>query len=171
MKRLLLALLLLAGIGFGDSVRVGFSKSTAAVDGAVQIGTTPLFVRAGGVHIKDNDNFGYIGISTKGPLVGYPNLEVALLVDFVHSQNRNALPLGIGFTYLYPYAFLPLFIRGYYEYAPNITTFGEAHRFSRWEVDLGIQPIANGELFVGYRSISWDSNFNSTYLVGMGFLF
>jgi|GEM_PF-6737798 len=177
MKQVLFLSFIFPLLLIGNSLKVSVSHTSSAIDGEFQIGTTPISVRGGGVHhrnnslFKGNSTFEYVGISTTGGMVGFPTLRLSLMVDLVHSSHRTAIPFGIGFSYLYPYGWLPIFIRGYLEYANSNLTYGKANRFFRGEVDLGIQPISNGEIFIGYRSISWNSNWDSVYLLGLGFIF
>ncbi|MRJ06460.1 MAG: hypothetical protein C6I01_02925 [Epsilonproteobacteria bacterium] len=169
LKKIAFSLLLLLPL-WGDTLRVGLSSGTASLYGEFQIGLKPIFARIHGLYVKDGDNWGGVGFMTQGPFIGYPNLNVSLFVDGVHSQNRNALPIGVGFNYWIPYAFLPLSIRGEFEYANNLLTFGDADRFSRGVIEIGVQIIENGELFLGYRNLRWDSPFKSNWYLGVGFM-
>jgi hypothetical protein len=64
-----------------------------------------------------------------------------------------------------------VFVRGEYEFAPKVLSFDDANRFSKIDAQIGIQPIENGELFVGYRNISFNHNYDSGIYGGIGYHF
>jgi hypothetical protein len=98
-------------------------------------------------------------------------VNFGLFVDYVYVKNNSALPIGVSASsYLKDFS-VPVFIRGEFEYAPKILSFENADKFSKVQVEAGIRFIENGEVFAGYRNISFDSNYNSSFYGGVGFVF
>jgi hypothetical protein len=175
MKKLL-TVAVFALTAFADNYAgVEITNDTLAVNAQVQV--TPNNIYARGTFLyNDRDgynNFYSVGVKGEGNLIGVniQNVKFSLLVDFVHTKNNSAIPLGIGVFGYIPNIEYPVFVRGEYEYAPKILSFDDADRFSRFDVQTGIQPIENGELFVGYRNISFNHNYDSGLYAGIGYHF
>ncbi len=175
MKKII-AVAVFAGALFAqNNMNVQISNDTLGVYAQGRI--TPNNIYARGFFLyNDTDhvhNFYSLGIKGEGNLIGanIQNIKFSLIADFVHTKNNSAIPLGIGAFGYIPNLQYPVFLRGEFEFAPKILSFDDADRFSRFDAQIGIQPIENGELFVGYRNISFNHNYKSGMYVGLGYSF
>ncbi|WP_457564866.1 hypothetical protein [Caminibacter sp.] len=175
MKKLLTATLF-AGVLFAqNNVNIQISNETLGIYAQGKITQNNIYAR-GFFLYNDEDgkhNFYMAGVKAEGNLIGaeLQNIKFSLIADFVHTKDNSAIPLGIGAFGYIPNLQYPVFVRGEYEFAPKILSFDDADRFSRFDAQIGIQPIENGEIFVGYRNISFNHNYKSGLYVGLGYNF
>ncbi|WP_156922599.1 hypothetical protein [Lebetimonas sp. JH292] len=151
------------------------SNSTVAIGAESGIIDNNIKARAQFIY-NDNSNkhnFFSAGVKAEGNLIGmeYQNIKFSVIIDAVHTKNNTAIPVGIGiFTYL-PNVSLPIYVKAEGEYAPKILSFDEADRFSRIDAQIGYFPIDNAQIFLGYRDISFNQNYNSSIYGGIGYNF
>jgi len=172
MKNFIFVLLLGVSL-YSSKLNLKLTNSTLSLLG--ETGINNIKVRGEFIY-NDNQNkhnFFAFGLKAEGNLIGIEsdNIRFSLFVDGVHTKNNSALPLGVGFFSYITKVEVPLFIKLEYEYAPKVLSFNDADRFSRFDFSLGYYPIINAQLFVGYRSISFNSNYNSSFYGGIGFNF
>ncbi|QCT95099.1 hypothetical protein FE773_07820 [Caminibacter mediatlanticus TB-2] len=175
MKKLL-SILTIGVLAFASNyANLQISNSTLGIYAQGKITNNEIYARGFFLYNdkKDKNNFYSIGLKGEGNLIGIniPNIKVSLLLDLVHTKNNTALPVGIGVFGYVPNIDYSVFVRGEYEYAPEILSFDDANRFSKFDIQVGIQPIENGEVFVGYRNISFNHNYNSVMYGGIGYHF
>jgi len=167
---------LLAALAFGDNTfNVQITNDTLAVYAQGAITNNNIYARGYFLYNdeKGKYNFYSVGLKGEGHLIGseYTNTKFSLLLDFVHTKDNSALPLGFGFFSYIPGLQYPVFLRGEYEFAPKVLSFNDANRFSKVDMQFGVQPIENGEIFVGYRNISFNRNYESAIYGGLGYHF
>jgi len=157
------------------NVNLQITNSTIAIYG--ESGITQNNIKARGMFLyNDNSNkhnFYMAGIKAEGNLIGVDiqNIKFSLISDFVHTKDNSAVAIGFGvFSYI-PNINLPVFVRAEAEYAPKVLSFDDADRFSRVDASLGYSPITNAEIFVGYRNLSFNHNYNSAIYAGVGYSF
>ena len=175
MKKLL-TIATFALTAFADNYAgIQLTNDTLAVNAKVQIAPNNIYARGTFLYndTKNYHNFYSVGIKGEGNLIGsnLQNIKFSLIIDFVHTKDNSAIPLGIGVFGYIPDIDYPIFIRGEGEFAPKVLSFDDADRFSRVSVDIGLQPIENGELFVGYRNISFNHNYDNGFYGGIGYHF
>jgi len=175
MKKFLLSAAFVA-LAFGENIaNIQITNDTLAFYAQGSVTNNNIYLR--GMFLYDDEenknNFYSVGLKGEGNLIGadYTNLKFSLIVDFVHTKKNSALPLGIGVFGYIPNLQYPVFVRGEYEFAPKVLSFDDANRFSKIDAQIGIQPIENGELFVGYRNISFNHNYDSGIYGGIGYHF
>lgn len=173
MKKILLSFLMAGSLFAENFVNLQISNETLMVEGQYKISfQEPFYIRGGYLINSKDSNFVYVGIKSEGQIIG-ANLPAtfSLFLDYVNTKNNSAIPVGIGVnSYLKGFS-IPLFIRGEVEYAPKILSFEEANKFVKLKIETGATFIENGEVFVGYRDISFDKNYNSVFYAGVGFNF
>ena len=175
MKKTLLIALMGGFLFAQNNVNLQISNDTLGIYAQGQITQNNIYARGFFLYNDEShkNNFFSLGVKAEGNLIGtdIENVKFSLLADFVHTKDNSALPLGVGvFSYI-PNVRYPVFVRGEYEYAPKILSFDDADRFSRADIQIGIQPIENGEIFIGYRHISFNKNYKSGMYVGLGYEF
>ena len=175
MKKLLSIITYISLSFAGNYANVQISNETLGVYAQAKITQNNIYAR-GFFLYNDNENknnFYSIGLKGEGNLIGIdvPNIKFSIILDLVHTKNNTALPVGLGAFGYIPNIEYPVFLRGEIEYAPKILSFDDADRFSRGDVQVGIQPIENGEVFIGYRNISFNHNYNSVVYGGLGYHF
>jgi len=177
MKKILISALILGSIGlWADNNEIGLKITNDTLAAYTQIKVTPnnIFVRGEYLYndTENKNNFYLAGIKAEGNLIeDDSNLKFSVLVDFVHTKNNSALPIGIGFYKFVDTLKIPAFIQAEGEYAPKVLSFNKANRFSRIGVFVGIKPIENTKIFVGYRNISFNHNYDSSGYGGVAFSF
>jgi len=173
MKRLIL--LFLVVFAFGENfLNLKLTNKTVEVSGQyIIIPQNNIYARATYLYNDDKDNFYSVGLKGEGNLIGsdIDNLKFSLLMDFVYVKDYSALPIGVGINYMLNQFNLPIFVRAEAEYAPEVLSFNKAEKFSKFFVEIATQPITNGEMFVGYRHISFTNTYNAGFYVGVGFVF
>jgi len=173
MKKLLMSTLVGSMLFAESFINLKITNNTIMPEAQVQISTTePIYAR-GGVLINDKkDNFYYVGLKTEGEMIGTDvPVNFGLFVDYVYVKDNSALPIGVSASSYLKNFSVPVFVRGEFEYAPKILSFENADKFSKVQIEAGIRFIENGEVFAGYRNISFDSNYNSSFYGGVGFVF
>ena len=173
MKKFLLSVLTGASLFAGNFINLQITNDTIMIEGEAKISyNQPFYVRGGYMINSDNPNFVYGGIKSEGQIVGVDlPVKFSLFVDYVYKKHNSALPIGIGASgYLQQFA-IPVFIRGEFEYAPKVLSFDEAEKFVKYKMETGVQFIENGEVFVGYRNIRFNKNYDNSAYVGVGFSF
>jgi hypothetical protein len=174
MKKLI-ALAALSGFLFAqNNVNVQISNDTIGIEAQGEIQNN---VYARGFFLYNDEdnkhNFYSLGLKAEGNLIGVniENVKFSIITDFVHTKDNSAIPLGVGIFSYIPNFDYPIFVKGEYEFAPKILSFDDADRFSRFDAKVGIQPIENAQVFVGYRNISFNHNYKSGLYVGIGYDF
>jgi len=176
MKKILLVALL-SIISFAKPTFINFQVTNSTVLGYLESGITQENIKLRGSYLyNDNSNkhnFYSVGLKAEGNLIGMEkaNIKFSILSDFVHTKNNSAVALGFGLFSFIPQINLPIFVQGEFEYAPKVLSFDDADRFSRVDVSVGYFPIESGNIFVGYRNISFNSNYNSSVYFGVGYSF
>jgi hypothetical protein len=161
----------LFAVGGMNQVRLGISSDTASAKGRFYFQQNSLFGEGEWLHRQGEErDWGEIGFGTSGPFLGYPTLQFTLFCHWAHSGSWNSLPIGGSIRFTYPYGFVPWYLEGSGEYAPPVLTFGTQSHFYRYQLEWGVQLTQNGEIFVGYRNLHWDSPFESNWYGGVGFL-
>jgi len=160
---------------FGENfINLKITNDTLATDAQINImPNRPFYARAGYLYYDGKNNFAYGGIKTEGPILGMDApMNFSLIVDFVHTSANSAIPIGVGMSsYLAAGVRIPIFFRAEAEYAPKVLSFDKADRFSKVQAETGVQFIENGEIFIGYRHISFNRNYSSNVYGGVGFSF
>ena len=173
MRKILLSFLMVGSLFAENFVNLQISNETLMFEGQYKISfQEPFYVRGGYLINSKKSNFAYVGIKSEGHIVG-ANLpaKLSLFLDYVKTKNSSAIPIGIGVnSYLNDFS-IPFFIRGEIAYAPKILSFEKANKFVKLKIETGARFIENGEVFIGYRNISFDKNYNSTFYAGVGFSF
>ena len=175
MKKFLLSILGVILFAAPTSFNIQLTNSTLA--GYLETGITQENIKLRGMYLyNDNENknnFYLAGIKAEGNLIGFEdsNIKFSLISDFAHTKDNNAVALGFGIFSFVPKVDIPLFVRCEGEYAPKVLSFDESDRFSRIDFNFGYMPIENGEVFVGYRNISFNHNYNSDFYFALGYSF
>ena len=177
MKKIIAGAALFSSLVFAQNTNINLQITNSTIGVYAESGITQNNIKARGFFLyNDNSNkhnFYLAGIKAEGNLIGVDiqNLKFSLIADFVHTKDNSALPLGFGvFSYI-PNINVPVFIRAEAEYAPKVLSFDDADRFSRVDAQIGYAPITNGEIFLGYRTLSFNHNYNSAVYVGLGYSF
>ena len=175
MKKILLAGAIAGMLFAQNNVNLQISNDTLGIYAQGQITQNNIYAR-GFFLYNDEDNrhnFYLLGLKAESNLIGaeVENIKFSLIVDFVHTKDNSAVPLGVGVFGYIPNIEYPVFVKAEYEFAPQILSFDDADRFSRFDSQIGIQPIENGEIFVGYRNISFNHNYKSGFYIGLGYDF
>ena len=175
MKKILFFVL---GVGlFAAPTNVNIQITNSTLAGYLETGINQENIKIRGMYLyNDNENknnFYLAGIKAEGNLIGFEedNIKFSLISDFVHTKNNSAVSLGFGIFSFIPKVEIPLFVKVEGEYAPKVLSFDDADRFSRVDINFGYMPIENGEVFVGYRNISFNHNYNSAAYFGLGYNF
>jgi hypothetical protein len=177
MKKILTGALLATSILMAENfANIKLTNDTVEVSGQYIVDPVHNIYARGSFLYNDDDNkenFFSLGVKGEGNLIGVDvsNIKFSLILDFVHTKNNSAVPIGIGVNSYIPGFSIPVFVRGEAEYAPEILSFDEADRFSRVIVEAGVQPIENAEIFAGYRNIRFDSEYDSSFYIGAGYSF
>ena len=169
MKKILLVLSSLAILNASD-ININITNDTLETNLKVDIPQN-FSIRGDFLYNDKTNNYYSAGFQANGLIYG-DNTKLKLFLDYVYTKNNSALPLGIGifndsfgeFTY-------PLFTNAEVEYAPTVLSFRDAKRFLSSRVEFGVSPIINAKLFVGYRIISFNKNYDSNIYAGIGFKF
>jgi len=176
MKKVLISALMLGSVGLWADNDLGLklTNDTLAVYTQVKVAPKNIFVKAEYLYndTENKNNFYLVGMKAEGNLrEDDSNLKFSVLVDFVHTKDNSALPIGIGFYKFIDTLKIPAFIQAEGEYAPKVLSFDYADRFSKVDVSIGIKPIENAKIFVGYRNISFNHNYDSSGYGGVAFSF
>ncbi len=177
MKKILASFVFLGSLMFAQNANINLQITNSTIGVYAEGGITQNNIKARGFFLyNDNSNkhnFYLVGLKAEGNLIGVDldNIKFSLIADFVHTKDNSAIPIGIGvFSYI-PNISIPVFIRAEGEYAPKVLSFDDADRFSRFDFSVGYSPIVNGEIFVGYRNLSFNHNYNSAIYGGIGYNF
>jgi len=177
MKKILISALILGSVGlWANNNEVGLKITNDTLAAYTQVKVTPnnIFVR-GEYLYNDTDNknnFYLAGIKAEGNLIeNDSNLKFSIFIDFAHTKDNSALPIGIGILKYVNNFQIPVFVQAEGEYAPKVLSFNDAERFSRVDAFIGINPIENAKIFVGYRNLSFNHNYDSSIYGGVGFSF
>jgi len=173
MKKLILLVIASSFIFAENFLNLKITNETLMTEAQYQVvDAEPVYVRGGYLMNKDKDNFFYVGLKTEGQIIGSDNpVSFSLFVDGVHTKDNSALPIGIAASGYFQQFALPVFARAEFAYAPEILSFDDAKKFSEFKIESGVRFIVNGEVFVGYRHISFDKNYDSHVYGGIGFVF
>ncbi|GAB6074971.1 hypothetical protein [Nautilia lithotrophica] len=173
MKKLILSLFAACGLFAGNFANLQITNDTIMIEGQAKVTyEQPFYVRGGYLIHSDKSNFFYAGVKSEGQAIGIDiPVKFSLFVDFVHTSKNSALPVGLGASGYIQQFSIPVFVRGEFEYAPKILSFDEADKYMKFKVETGTQFIENGEVFIGYRDIRFDHNYDSSLYVGVGFTF
>jgi len=164
-----------ASLLFANNVNIQITDYTLSIGAETKITQNNIKLRGQFIYNdnKDKHNFFLVGIKAEGNLIGfeYEHLKFSVIVDGVHTKDNSAIPIGIGvFSYI-PNINLPIYIKAEAEYAPKVLSFSDADRFSRVDAQLGYYPITNAQIFIGYRNLSFNHNYNSAVYAGVGYNF
>jgi hypothetical protein len=175
MKKIIIFIATIVFLFAQNYANLKITNETIAIYGQVKLTENNIYARGEYLYNDDDnkENFLYIGLKGEGNLIGadIQNIKLSLLLDLVHTKNNSAIPIGISvFSYL-PNFELPIFIRAEAEYAPKVLSFDNADKFSKVDAVIGIQPIENAEIFMGYRNISFNNNYDNSFYGGIGYYF
>ena len=175
MKKLLLPLLITSSI-FASDINLEITNTTLAGNINLNLPKAENFQVRGTYLYNDNENknnyysigFGAIG---ENALDNY-NSKLTLFIDYTHTKDNSALPIGIGlFNNNFGNFQYPLFAKAEIAYAPQVLSFDEANKFLKAKVEFGLKPIQNAKTFIGWKTISFDNNYLSVVYAGIGFVF
>jgi len=174
MKKILLSFLMAGSLFAENFINLQIANETLMIEGQYKLTfQNPIYVRGGYLFYSDKPDFYYIGIKSEGQVVGATvPTKFSMFLDYVNTKdNKSAIPIGIGVNSYLSLTSIPFFIRGEAEYAPKILSFKEANKFIKLKIEGGFRFTENGEIFTGYRSISFNKSYNNTLYVGIGFSF
>lgn len=103
------------------------------------------------------------------PVDNVPGLNLGLGIKGEYTKfdthRYAAVPLGLEAEMKLPLATpFPVYLGGALYYAPSVLTFHNGDEYLETRIHLDIEPIHNGRIEVGYRSIDTDvKNHNITY--------
>jgi hypothetical protein len=172
MKKILLPILVASSLVASD-VNLEITNETLMANATINIQQN--FGVRGDYLYNDSEKSNYysIGFQVEGKnaLDDY-NSKLAIFIDYSHTKNNSAIPIGVS-VYNGNFGNLqyPLFAKAEVAYAPKVLSFSDANRFFKAKVELGIKPIENAKLFIGYRKISFNQNYQSVGYAGVGFVF
>ena len=176
MKKILLPILVASSLVASD-VNLEITNETLTANATINVKQN-FGVRGDYLYNDNNDskkssNYYSIGFQAEGKnaLDDY-NSKLAIFIDYSHTKNNSAIPIGVS-VYNGNFGNLqyPLFAKAEVAYAPKVLSFSDANRFFKAKVELGIKPIENAKLFIGYRKISFNQNYQSVGYAGVGFVF
>ncbi len=177
MKKFLSVLIILGSSLFAQNTNINLQITNSTIGVYGETGVTQNNIKARGFFLYNDNtnkhNFYLAGLKAEGNLIGVniSSMKFSVIADFVHTKDNSAIPLGFGvFSYI-PSINIPIFIKIEAEYAPKVLSFDDADRFSRVDTQIGYSPITNAEIFVGYRNISFNHNYNSDFYAGLGYNF
>jgi hypothetical protein len=110
-----------------------------------------------------------VSFMVQRPVEAVPGLSLALGLKGEYTKlaghDYAAIPLGIEADMKLPISIsMPLYVGGALYYAPSVLTFQDGEEYLETRIHLDIEPIHNGRLEVGYRTIDTDlKNQNVTY--------
>jgi len=177
MKKILISVLMLGSVGlWADNNEIGLKITNDTLAAYTQVKVTPNNIFARGEFLYNDNankhNFYLAGIKAEGNLIeDDSNLRFSVFIDFVGTKNNSALPIGIGVLKYINNFQIPVFVQAEGEYAPKVLSFDDNDRFSRVDASIGIKPIENAKIFVGYRNISFNHNYDSSVYGGVAFSF
>jgi len=177
MKKIIFGALLAASVLSAENfANIKLTNDTIELNGQyVILPQNNLYLRGTFLYNDDDEkhNFYSLGLKGEGNLIGLDaaNIKFSLIIDAVHTKDNTAIPLGIGAKAFIPNIQIPVFVRGEFEYAPDILSFDKADRFSRYFIEAGVQPIENAEIFGGYRNIKFNEKYDSSFYLGAGYSF
>ena len=175
MKKLLLSLLAVSSI-FASDVNLEITNETLAGNLNLNLPQDENF-QIRGTYLYNDDtnknNYYSIGFGAVGEnaLDNY-NSKLTIFIDYEHTKDNSALPIGVGIVNNnFGNLQYPLFAKAEIAYAPQVLSFNDANRFLKTKIELGLKPIENAKLFIGYKTISFNTNYISVGYAGIGFMF
>jgi hypothetical protein len=172
MKKILLPILVASSLVASD-VNLEITNETLMFNTTINIEQN--FGVRGDYLYNDSKKHNYysIGFQAQGEnaLDDY-NSRLAVFLDYSYTKNNSAIPIGIS-VYNENFGNLqyPLFAKAEVAYAPKVLSFSDANRCFKAKVELGIKPIENAKVFIGYRKISFNQSYQSVGYAGIGFVF
>jgi len=177
MKKILSTLSIITSVVFANPTTFNIQLTNSTIGGYFETGVTQENIKVRGMYLyndhSDKKNFYSAGLKAEGNLIGFENsnMRFSLITDFMHTNNNSAIAIGVGVFSFIPQINLPIFVRVEGEYAPKVLSFDDANRASKIDMNVGYFPIENGEVFIGYRNITFNHNYNSVSYVGIGYSF
>jgi hypothetical protein len=174
-KKLLLPLMVGSAL-MASEISLDVTNSTLAGNLNLDIPQNPTFQLRGTYLYNDNTdrhNYYSIGFGAIGesPIDNY-NSQVSIFIDFTHTRDNSAIPIGVSvFNNNFGNYKYPLFAKAEVEYAPAILSFDKADRALNTRIEVGIKPIENAKIYIGYKSISFNHTYLSVGFAGIGFTF
>jgi len=174
MKKFLLVLLF-SIYSFGSDFNIELTNYTLVANSTINIPNTNFGVRGSYLYNDEdgkNDYYSF-GFQAQGAnsLDNY-NSKLAIFIDYDHTKDNSALPIGIGiFNKKFGSDEYPLSMKASIGYAPAVLSFDKANKFWKGDIRVGIQPIQNARVLVGYRTINFNKNYQSVVYFGVGFIF
>jgi len=172
MKKILLPILVTSSL-LANDVNLEITNETLMANATINVEQN--FGVRGDYLYNDSEKSNYysIGFQAQGEnaLDDY-NSKLAIFIDYSHTKDNSAIPIGVS-VYNDNFGNLqyPLFAKAEVAYAPKVLSFSDANRFFKAKVELGIKPIENAKLFIGYRKISFNQSYQSVGYAGIGFIF
>jgi len=175
MKKILLPFLL-AGSIFANDLNIEITNYSLALNTEITIPKNPNYAVRGTYLYNDKpnqNNYFSIGFQAQGEnALDQYNSKLAIFIDFDHTKDNGALPIGISlFNKNFGNTTYPLFGKMEVGYSPAVLSFDNATRFLKVKAEIGVKPIKNAKVFVGYRKIRFNENYQSLGYAGIGFIF
>jgi len=175
MKKLILPFLV-AGSLFANDANLEITNHTLAISSTISVTPNEDFAIRG-TYLYDDEvdknNYYSIGFQAQGEnaLDNY-NSRLNIFIDLVHTKDNTALPIGIGvYNNNFGNLTYPLFAKFELSYAPAVLSFDKADKCLTTKLEIGLIPINNAKLFVGYKKIDFDEEYQSVGYLGIGFIF
>ena len=175
MKRLILPFLLASSI-FANEANLEITNHSIEINTKISIPQNENFSFRGSYLYNDKtnkNNYFSAGIQAQGEnaLDSY-NSKFAIFIDFDYTKNNSALPIGISlFNDNFGNTNYPLFAKIELAYAPSVLSFDNADKFYKIKTEIGVKPIENAKLFIGYKQTNFNTNYQAVGYIGVGFIF
>ncbi|MDD4883483.1 YfaZ family outer membrane protein [Sulfuricurvum sp.] len=127
--------------------------------------------------IADPDPLMEVSFLVMRPVQGVPGLKVGLGMKGEYTKfdgnTYSAVPMGVEAELRLPLNTpFPFYLGGALYYAPSVLCFKDADSYMETRIHLDAEPITNGRLEVGYRTIDTDVKdqsvtYNDSWYFGM----
>lgn len=98
------------------------------------------------------------------------NAALGLRGSWLTSSGFDAQALSVGGEVKARFQGIDrLVFSGYGYYAPKVLSFGDADAFLEWGARLGYQVLRNGEVFVGYRQVKFETSLGNDVTADTGY--
>ena len=176
MKKISLLLFIISSLVASDELNIELTNYTLFANANITIPKTKNMSIRGGYLYNDRKNkkdyyFAGFQVEGKNSLDNY-NSKLTIFMDYNHIKDNGALPIGIGIINNNLGNFQHhLFAKFEIAYAPAVLSFDKTSRFYKTKIEIGIKPIKNAKLFIGYRDIIFNRHYQSLGYCGVGFIF
>ncbi len=171
LKKLLLGLALSVSLFAQHDASVNLNSDDIELDGNVDLGELNqsdypdiYFLTLGFLDVdnpESTDPLLQAGFMLRQNITGIDGLKFGIGFKGTYTKaarhTHAAVPVGVELAYTLPIDFaLPIIVSGSLDYAPSVLSFKDADRYMEKRLELGIQVIEQGTIFVGYRKINTD---------------